>query len=90
MSLLSPREPLYGRARCTRTPTPKIYSIRFRIFKFELEMTYKVTVPRACSSAVKLIQSNRREAQHEYRAIQVTVTDSFGKIILDHDNTNIK
>jgi len=53
-------------------------------------MTYKVTVPRDCSSTVKLIQSKRTEAQHEYHAIQLTVTDSFGIIILDHDNTNIK
>jgi len=34
VSLLSPREPLDGRARCAGTPTPKIYSIHFRIFKF--------------------------------------------------------
>jgi hypothetical protein len=53
-------------------------------------MTYKVTVPRDRSSAVKLIQSNRPEAQHEYHAIQLTVTDSFGIIIRNHDNTNVK
>ena len=53
-------------------------------------MTYKVTVPRHCSSAVKLTQSKRLEAQHEYHAIQLTVTDSFGIIILDNENTNIK
>ena len=34
MSLLSPREPLYGRAIRAGTPTPKIHSIQFRIFKF--------------------------------------------------------
>lgn len=56
MSLLSPREPLHGTARCAGTPTPKIYSIQFRIFKFQLEVTYKVTVPFKCSSGVKFIQ----------------------------------
>jgi hypothetical protein len=53
-------------------------------------MTYKLTVLRDCSSAVKIIQSNRTEARYEQHAIQLTVTDSYGITILDHDSTNIK